>query len=127
MPLTCSFRPIQSRAGARSNDSSNAWSGLSGLVRRAVSRPYTTLARPTRGRIRAGYTAARLAVIVGLAWDLELAWSTTNKEVTMLVDHMFSRSLATLSTIVTIAVGGAVTAAPATARAETGSQIVMSA
>ena len=44
----------------------------------------------------------------------------------MTANNAFSRSLAALSTIVTLATGVALTAAPSTARAETGSQIIMS-
>ena len=44
----------------------------------------------------------------------------------MTANHIFSRPLATLSAIVTLATGVALIAAPSTARAETGNQIIMS-
>jgi hypothetical protein len=66
---------------------------------------------------------ARLAP---LARDLEGCVVNHNKEPTMTTDHIFPRSLAALSAIVTVATGVALTAAPSTARAETGDQIIMS-
>ena len=44
----------------------------------------------------------------------------------MTANQIFSRSLAALPAIVTLATGVALTAAPSTARAETGNQIIMS-
>jgi hypothetical protein len=51
---------------------------------------------------------------------------TTNKEPTMTTHRILSRPFAALSAIVTLATGIAITAAPSTARAETGNQIIMS-
>jgi hypothetical protein len=48
------------------------------------------------------------------------------KEPTMTTDHILSRPFAAMSVIFTLATGIALTAAPATARAETGNQIIMS-